>query len=208
MIETSGRTRYTGRLDGTGVSETSDAELVARVRSRDQAALEVLYDRYARSVYSLALSILHDPGAAEEVTQELFLQVWQYPHLYDAARGPFGPWLLRSARNRAIDLLRRRTRERQLSWRLEVTAHASDQNDPDDAVLQNEAAARVRQALAELDSSLRQVIELAYLGGLTQREIAQRLGMPLGTVKTRVRTALQRLAAALAGDREPWADTR
>ncbi|GBD20260.1 ECF RNA polymerase sigma factor SigK [bacterium HR28] len=193
---------------GTDVSEASDAELVARVRSRDRAALEVLYDRYARSVYSLALSILHDPGAAEEVTQELFLHVWQYPQLYDAARGPFGPWLLRSARNRAIDVLRRRTRERQLSWRLEMTTHVSDQNDPDDTALQNEAVARVRQALAELDSGLRQVIELAYFGGLTQREIAERLGVPLGTVKTRVRTALQRLAAALAGDREPWTDTR
>ncbi len=193
---------------GTDVSEASDAELVARVRSRDRAALEVLYDRYARSVYSLALSILRDPGAAEEVTQELFLHVWQYPQLYDAARGPFGPWLLRSARNRAIDVLRRRTRERQLSWRLEMTTHVSDQNDPDDTALQNEAVARVRQALAELDSGLRQVIELAYFGGLTQREIAERLGVPLGTVKTRVRTALQRLAAALAGDREPWTDTR
>ncbi len=193
---------------GTDVSEASDAELVARVRSRDRAALEVLYDRYARSVYSLALSILRDPGAAEEVTQELFLHVWQYPQLYDAARGPFGPWLLRSARNRAIDVLRRRTRERQLSWRLEMTTHVSDQNDPDDTALQNEAEARVRQGLAELDSGLRQVIELAYFGGLTQREIAERLGVPLGTVKTRVRTALQRLAAALAGDREPWTDTR
>lgn len=193
---------------GTDVSEASDAELVARVRSRDRAALEVLYDRYARSVYSLALSILRDPGAAEEVTQELFLHVWQYPQLYDAACGPFGPWLLRSARNRAIDVLRRRTRERQLSWRLEMTTHVSDQNDPDDTALQNEEEARVRQALAELDSGLRQVIELAYFGGLTQREIAERLGVPLGTVKTRVRTALQRLAAALAGDREPWTDTR
>lgn len=193
---------------GTDVSEASDAELVARVRSRDRAALEVLYDRYARSVYSLALSILHDPGAAEEVTQELFLYVWQYPQLYDAARGPFGPWLLRSARNRAIDVLRRRARERQLSWRLEMTTHVSDQNDPDDTALQDEAVARVRQALAELDSGLRQVIELAYFGGLTQREIAERLGVPLGTVKTRVRTALQRLAAALAGGREPWTDTR
>lgn len=193
---------------GTDVSEASDAELVARVRSRDRAALEVLYDRYARSVYSLALSILRDPGAAEEVTQELFLHVWQYPQLYDAACGPLGPWLLRSARNRAIDVLRRRTRERQLSWRLEMTTHVSDQNDPDDTALQNEAEARVRQGLAELDSGLRQVIELAYFGGLTQREIAERLGVPLGTVKTRVRTALQRLAAALAGDREPWTDTR
>nr|WP_286207219.1 sigma-70 family RNA polymerase sigma factor [Thermomicrobium sp. CFH 73360] len=182
--------------------------MVARVRSRDRAALEVLYDRYARSVYSLALSILHDPGAAEEVTQELFFHVWQYPQLYDAARGPFGPWLLRSARNRAIDVLRRRTRERQLSWRLEMTTHVTNQNDPDDTALQNEAVARVRQVLAELDSGLRQVIELAYFEGLTQREIAERLGVPLGTVKTRVRTALQRLAAALAGDRELWTDTR
>jgi RNA polymerase sigma-70 factor (ECF subfamily) len=179
----------------------SDLELVARLRSRDRAALEVLYDRYAHRVYSLALSIVRDQQAAEDITQELFIHLWQYPHLYESERGAFVSWLLRSARNRAIDVLRRRSRDYQVGVRFD-TMSALAQDDPDDLVLRADVAAGLRRALAELDSGLREVLELAYFSGLTQREIAERLGLPLGTVKTRVRTALRRLAEALAGDRE------
>ena len=179
----------------------SDLELVARLRSRDRAALEALYDRYARRVYSLALSIVRDQQAAEDITQELFIHLWQFPHLYEPERGAFAPWLLRSARNRAIDILRRRSRDYQGGVQFD-TMSALAQDDPDDLVLRADVAAGLRRALAELDSGLREVLELAYFSGLTQREIAERLGLPLGTVKTRVRTALRRLAEALAGDRE------
>ncbi|MCX7623053.1 MAG: sigma-70 family RNA polymerase sigma factor [Thermomicrobium sp.] len=185
----------------------SDGELIARLRSRDRAALAALYDRYARSVYSLALSIVRDRAVAEDITQELFLQLWQYPELYDAERGRFAPWFLRAARNRAIDALRRRQRDRRLGERLHG-ASVDERDDPDDAAVAGEEAARVRRTLADLDGEQRQVIELAYFGGLTQREIAEHLGIPLGTVKTRVRTALRRLADALAREREPWSDTR
>jgi len=179
----------------------SDLELVARLRPRDRAALEALYDRYAHCVYSLALSIVRDQQAAEDITQELFIHLWQFPHLYEPERGAFVPWLLRSARNRAIDILRRRSRDYQVGVQFD-TMSALAQDDPDDLVLRADVAAGLRRALAELDSGLREVLELAYFSGLTQREIAERLGLPLGTVKTRVRTALRRLAEALAGDRE------
>ena len=179
----------------------SDLELVARLRPRDRAALEALYDRYARRVYSPALSIVRDQQAAEDITQELFIHLWQFPHLYEPERGAFDPWLLRSARNRAIDILRRRSRDYQGGVQFD-TMSALAQDDPDDLVLRADVAAGLRRALAELDRGLREVLELAYFSGLTQREIAERLGLPFGTVKTRVRTALRRLAEALAGDRE------
>lgn len=187
------------------LATASDAELVARLRAGDHLAFGVLYDRYARAVYSLALSIVRDPAAAEDVTQELFLQLWRYPDLYQPERGPFGSWFLRAARNRAVDVLRRRKRH----WQLEKSALglvtlASSEDDPDDIVSLDDAAGRVRRALAQLEPELRQVVELTYFGGLTQREIAEQLGIPLGTVKSRVRSALRRLAEALTGDREAW----
>ena len=179
----------------------SDLELIARLRSRDRAALEALYDRYARRVYSLVLSIVRDQQAAEDITQELFIHSWQYPYLDESERGAFVPWLLRSTRNRAIDVLRRHSRDDQVGVRFD-TMSVLTQDDPDDRVLRADVAAGLRRALAELDSGLGEVLELASFSGLTQREIAERLGLPLGTVETHVRTALQRLAEALVGDRE------
>jgi len=179
----------------------SDLELIARLRSRDRAALEALYDRYARRVYSLVLSIVRDQKAAEDITQELFIHLWQYPYLDGSERGAFVPWLLRSTRNRAIDVLRRHSRDDQVGVRFD-TMSVLTQDDPDDRVLRADVAAGLRRALAELDSGLGEVLELASFSGLTQREIAERLGLPLGTVETHVRTALQRLAEALVGDRE------
>lgn len=192
---------------GGDLEAYSDGELVARLRTRDRSALAALYDRYARSVYSLVLSIVHDRSVAEDITQDVFIQLWQFPDLYDPERGAFAPWFLRMARNRAIDVLRRRQRDRRLQERLS-RVEWWDPDDPDEWTMLGEEATRVRQALAELESEQRQVLELAYFGGLTQREIAERLGIPLGTVKTRVRTALRRLADVLAGEREPWTDTR
>ncbi|MCX2728324.1 sigma-70 family RNA polymerase sigma factor [Thermomicrobium sp. 4228-Ro] len=186
----------------------SDSELVGRIRQRDRSALAALYDRYARTVYSLVLSIVHDRSVAEDIVQELFVQLWQYPELYDAGRGAFAPWFLRMARNRAIDALRRRQRDRYLYERLRGIEWRKVQDDPDELTVLGDEATRIRQAFADLENEQRQVIELAYFGGLTQREIAEYLGIPLGTVKTRIRTALQRLADALAGEREPWGETR
>ena len=188
--------------------EPSDQELMAGLQQRDHQALALLYDRYARSVYSLALHILRDQAAAEDVTQEVFLQLWRQPERYVQERGPLGPWLLRVTRNRAIDLLRRSSRERRPAH---PDARAADLHIPDPSPGPDEhawsatLATRVQAALGELSDAQRQVIELAYFRGLTQREMADVLGLPLGTVKTRVRTALRRLAEILMRD-GVWTD--
>jgi RNA polymerase sigma-70 factor, ECF subfamily len=185
-------------------TETSDQELIARVReARDRDAMAALYDRYARSVHGLALSILHEPRAAEDVTQDVFLTFWQRPDSYVAARGTFGPWILRVCRNRAIDQLRRRGRERFVDDERQEWVVDSDP-EPDDQVWSLTVARQVRSALAELSEVQRQVIELAYFGGMSQSEMALQLQVPLGTVKTRVRAALQRLAQVMAA--ETWDD--
>lgn len=191
--------------------EPSDQELIELVRQQqDQQAMAALYDRYARPVYSLALHILHEQRAAEDVVQDVFLTFWQRPSTYVDERGAFGPWILRVTRNRSIDLLRRRSRER----------FADDNDDrgttfeerivdpepePSDQVWSRTVAVGVRLALRELSEPQRQVIELAYFRGMTQSEMAVHLGIPLGTIKTRVRTALRRLAEVMT-EAEVWSD--
>lgn len=197
------------REQGCAVSVSpSDQELIERIRARDQDALALLYDRYARPVYSLALHILHDRRAAEDVVQDAFLTLWQRPETYISERGAFGPWILRVARNRAIDLLRRRSRE---------TFHDDDRGapfeerivDPDpepgDQIWTHTVADRMRAALEELTPAQREVIELAYFRGMTQSQMSAHLDVPLGTIKTRVRTALRRLADILE-EAEVWTD--
>lgn len=170
--------------------------------------MAALYDRYARAVYSLALHVLREPRAAEDVVQDAFLTFWQQPASYVSERGAFGPWILRVARNRAIDLLRRGSREQ---------FHDDDQGvsledrivdpepDPSDQLWSRTISVRVRAALHELTASQREVIELAYFRGMTQSQMATHLGVPLGTIKTRVRTALRRLSEILE-EAEVWSD--
>jgi RNA polymerase sigma-70 factor (ECF subfamily) len=188
--------------------EPSDQELMARLHQHDHQALALLYDRHARSVYSLALYILRDRAAAEDVTQDVFLQLWRDPRHYLEERGPLGPWLLRITRNRAIDFLRRRDRQRrprETDWQ-PLDPQLSDQSPGlEDQVWSLALARRVHEALRELTDAQRQVIELAYFRGMTHREMADMLGVPLGTVKTRVRTALRRLAEILTRD-GVWSD--
>ena len=177
-----------------------DEELVERVSARDERALERLYDRYGRATYSLVLKMLRDPSRAEEVTQEVFLKLWRRPESYAVARGAFGTWLLSVAHHRAIDELRTRRFE---LIPLENGASSPLDNVVDDApdfaevAWLREQRLAVRQALASLPSAQRQAVELAYFAGLTQREISERLGEPLGTVKTRIRLAVQKLRVNL-----------
>jgi RNA polymerase sigma-70 factor, ECF subfamily len=169
------------------------SRLMERVRAGDADAFEALYDRYHRLVYGLALRVLADRGAAEDVTQAVFLKIWDRPALFRG--GNFAAWLARVTRNRAFDAVRAR------SVRAEGDFPASM---PVDEALEEVAiahldGARVRDALAQLPPEQREPIELGFFGGVTHQEIARRIGLPLGTVKTRIRTGLRRLRNALEG---------
>ncbi len=170
----------------------SDEELLRRVTGRDPAALASLYDRYAPLVYGLARRIVRDEGQAEDLVQEVFLRVWNRPHVYDQGRGSFRAWLLSMAHHLAVDLVRRRRRE--VSYREKLTGSA-ETPDPFEEALTEVDGANVRSLLGRLPPDQRRVVELAYFEGLTHREIAERLGEPLGTVKTRLRLGIMKLRA-------------
>lgn len=178
-----------------------DAALVRRVSRGDHAALGELYDRHGARVYAIALAILSDASRAEDVTQDVFITLWTQPDRYDPGVGRFAPWFYRVARNRAIDVIRQRRREvmPEEPAIFDLMLGASDESPADDAILNSEAA-RVRAALRELPEEQRTLIELAYFSGYTQSQMADQLGIPLGTVKTRVRAGLRRLRELLDGE--------
>ena len=165
---------------------------MARVRTRDAAAFEALYDAHHRLVYGIAVRILGDAGAAEDVTQAVFLKIWTAPDRFES--GNFAGWIARVARNQALDVLRRKSNsETELS-------EAMPNNDLlEEQVFSDMDAARVRDALAQLPSEQREPIELGFFNGITHAEIARQTGIPLGTIKTRIRTGLRRLRSSLEG---------
>ena len=178
------------------VAETvTDGELIARVGEGDPGAFELLYRRYARPVFALALRRLGDRGRAEDAVQETFASIWRSAGSYKRERGPGAPWLYADARNAIVD------RRRALGEPPAETAEeAADEAGPADRAESSWTAWRVHRALLELPEQERRLIELAYWGGLTQSEIAEFLNVPLGTVKTRTRSALARLADLLEGE--------
>lgn len=187
-----------GPVTAAALRELPDAELVRRVADRRQEALAELYDRFAPLLLALARRILGSAADAEEVVQETLLQVWAQAPRYDARRSSVATWLVLLARSRAIDLLRsRRVRERA------VTAAAADgpptHASPEGprAVWTEERQARVRAALAQLPPEQREILEMSFFAGLSQREIAEQTGIPLGTVKTRTLLAMRKLRQAL-----------
>jgi len=191
-------------------TDRSDQELIEQIRhDRDQHAMAALYDRYSRPVYSLAFHMLRDPRGAEDVVQDVFLGFWQRPFTYIDERGAFGPWILRVTRNRSIDLIRKRARERSPgsdeAAALFEERIVDPEPEPGEQVWTQAVAHQVRAAMQQLNDAQRQVIELAYFAGMTQSEMADHLGIPLGTIKTRVRTALRRLSDIMA-DAEAWTD--
>jgi RNA polymerase sigma-70 factor (ECF subfamily) len=186
-----------------------DAELVRRMAAGDEAALGVLYDRWVRLVHSLALHLLRDAREAEEVVEETFWQAWRQADRYDGARGAVSTWLTTIARSRSYDRMRAGRRAREEPWSdlaatdlEQLLPDESAGGDPQVAAEEAERRSRVRGALAELPPEQREVLELAYFGGLSQTEIAERTKQPLGTVKTRVRLALEKLRGRLAALRE------
>ena len=171
-----------------------DEELLAMVIQRQERALGQLYDRYGRLVYTIALRITGDRQTAEEVVQDVFQNVWQAAGSYQAGIGQFSSWLLGISRHRAIDATRsKRERARTREQALDTSFPMSDEADIERDVAQSLLRDAVRAALQELPANQRQAVELAYYGDLSRAEIAERLGEPLGTIKTRLRLGLMKL---------------
>jgi RNA polymerase sigma-70 factor (ECF subfamily) len=171
-----------------------DEELLALVIRRQERALGQLYDRYGRLVYTIALRITGDRQTAEEVVQDVFQNVWQASGSFQSGIGQFSSWLLGITRHRAIDTTRsKRERARTREQTLDAGLPMSDESDIERDVARSMLRATVRAALQELPTNQRQAVELAYYGDLTRVEIAERLGEPLGTVKTRLRLGLLKL---------------
>lgn len=181
----------------------AEVALVRRVAVRDADALRLLYERHGRLVYSFALRITAEPGLAEECTQDVFLTLWRRADRYDSTRAALTTWLLAIARNRAIELVRQHRRRPEARAEVEPTDEAPDTAD---LVAAADEAQIVAEALAELPDEQLDVVRLSYFDGLSHAEIAEVIGIPLGTVKGRMRLALSRLrtlAATLELDRNP-----
>jgi RNA polymerase sigma-70 factor, ECF subfamily len=173
----------------------SDGELIERVAARDHGAFEELHRRYARAILGLALRRIGDRGRAEDATQETFTAIWRSAERYDGTRGPGAPWLYTVARNTIVNGLRRTPEAA-----ADAPDLAADEPGPPDRAEAAWEAWRLHRALETLPASERRVVELAYWSGLSQSEIAAFLDIPLGTVKTRVRAALRRLADTLESE--------
>ncbi len=186
------------RLVAVDLSALSDEDLLEMVaQQRDGEAFEVLYQRYSRAVYSVVRRTLGDHGRSEDVVQEAFASVWRAARGFRRERGSAAGWLFAISRNAAADVLRARTPVAVG----ELPEHADPGAGPDDQAAAGLEAFAVHAAVDALPEREREVIELAYFGGLSQSEVAERLSLPLGTVKTRTRSGLARLASRLADQR-------
>ncbi|WP_240614422.1 RNA polymerase sigma factor [Herpetosiphon llansteffanensis] len=173
-----------------------DNVLIRRIAQGDEQALSQLYDRYAATVMGIALKIVRQREIAEEITQEAFWRVWQRASTFDNSRGNCAPWLFGIARNLSIDELRRRAARPQAAYddpERPLLESIADDADIEEVVWLGEQRSVVRSAMQSLSAEQREALELAYFSGLTQREIADKLGNPLGTIKTRVRLGLLKL---------------
>ena len=186
-----------------------DGQLVELVAQKDAGALEALYERYGRAAYSLARRILTEETLAQEVVQEVFLSLWRNAGRFDAARGTVATYLLSMTHHRAVDVVRReenlrrwRTSDEGLELELDPGARVEEE------VEASERRDEVRAVLKELPDAQREALLLAYFGGYTQREVAALVGVPLGTVKTRMAAGMRKMRAALQGpgreEQQPW----
>jgi RNA polymerase sigma-70 factor, ECF subfamily len=188
------RSMNSGMNESTGVAQLTpedDGELLARVQQGDERAMAVLFDRYSKIVYSVALRVLRDTASAEDVMQEIFMQIWRNPNSFVSTKGSLGGWLAVVARNRSIDMLRRKRPSEQVEeMNLASTCDLAD--DAERSLLMQ----RARAAVKLLPTEQRKTLEMAFFDGLTHSEIAEMTGDPLGTVKTRIRSALLTLRKA------------
>jgi RNA polymerase sigma factor (sigma-70 family) len=186
------------------LAHLSDEALVALVARADDSALAELYDRFGRAAYGLSLRIVRDPALAEDAVQEAFLAVWRSAARFVPERAKASTWILTLVHRRAVDLVRREQLRR--AEPLEAAPHPSGQATEEQAWLGLQRV-RVQQALRRLPDQQREAIELAYYGGFTQSELADRLGEPLGTIKSRMFTGLARLREVLSEEEhqgDPW----
>jgi RNA polymerase sigma-70 factor (ECF subfamily) len=193
--------------EGEGTSAADDAALLARMSRGDQRALGTFYDRWEGAVRAMVMRVVHEHAEADDVVEEVFWQAWRQAGRFEAGRASAGTWLLTIARSRALDRLRSLRRSREdagLDALLESGSDAEIQELPDplEATMLAERARVVRESLATLPSDQRTALEMAYLEGLSQSEIAERTREPLGTIKTRMRLAMIKLREKLGVLRE------
>ncbi len=170
----------------------NDGALISAIRSGNQDAMAQLYDRYSAVVYSVALRVLGDTGAAEDILQEIFMQLWRNPGSFDAGRGNLAPWLAVIARNRAVDLLRKRRPQTEISETI-----VSVESDLAAEMDRGRITEKVRGVLKEMPAPQRKALEMAYFEGYSHSEISEKTGEPLGTIKTRIRSGLILLRKAV-----------
>ncbi|MEX2203619.1 MAG: sigma-70 family RNA polymerase sigma factor [Actinomycetota bacterium] len=178
----------------------SDSALMRAFAARDQSAADELYERFASRVYGLGIVMLGGDAAAQDLVQDTFVKLWRSAGRYDAARGKLDTWVLLVARSLAIDALRRRVLEARVLERNGVSREASDEPGPELRAEVADLSDRARRAMGALTGQ-RAALELAYFGGKTSAEVAELEGIPLGTAKTRIRTALLKLREALEEQR-------
>jgi RNA polymerase sigma-70 factor (ECF subfamily) len=188
------------KLTPEALARLADEELMTLVERRDADAFAVLYDRHGGAAYSLAHRIVGNPGIAEDVTQEAFISVWRSGARFDATRGSVRSWTLGIVRNRAIDALRRSSSQApKLDFDDDALLESRESGERTDSeAIRRDTARQVRGAIGELPADQSEVIGLAYFGGFTHSEIAAMLGMPLGTVKGRMRLGLEKIRVTLA----------
>lgn len=180
----------------------SDASLMEAFGRRDPTAAETLYDRYAARIYGLGIVMLGKDGSAQDLVQDTFVKLWRSADRYDPGRGKLDTWVLLVARSLAIDSLRRRVLDARVLESSKPVSEESPEPGPEELATIGDMAARARRAMAELSPGQRAALELAYFGGKTSAEVAELEGIPVGTAKTRIRSALLKLREVLEEQRE------
>ena len=185
------------------MQQLDDSDLIDRIIQKNEPALGELYDRYHRLIYSIALNVVGRPEDAEEITLDVFTRVWGKAGTYRSGRAKVSTWLTRMARNRSIDVLRReeiRPMKHSVSWATVSPEPAADRDRPETVAHLSIQKERVREAIASLPDSQKEVLVLAYFKGYSHSEIAHELDLPLGTAKARIRSGMQKLRALLQDD--------